>query len=108
MRLDSLKRMKLGWLFGNFSGGLFENKDVEVALKRYVKGEKCERHIHRLACEYTIIITGKVKMNGIEFFQDDIIIIEKEESTDFEALTDCCTLVIKTPSCPSDKYIVGD
>ena len=43
-------------------------------------------------------------MNGVEYEANDIILVEKKESTDFKVLADTITVVIKTPSVPGDKY----
>jgi len=95
MRLDNLTRYTNGWILGNFSPALFNNEEVEVAIKRYPQGSKEHRHFHAVAREFTIIVSGKVRMNGVEFFQDDVVVIEPGESTDFEAITDAVTTVIK-------------
>ena len=43
--------------------------------------------------------------DGEEYKANDIIVIEKGEATDFKVLSDTITVVVKTPSVPSDKYI---
>ena len=45
-------------------------------------------------------------MNGNLYNSGDIITIEPGESTNFEALTDATTTVIKLPCVKDDKYIV--
>ena len=45
-------------------------------------------------------------MNGIIYNSGDIITIEPGESTNFEALTDTITTVVKLPCVKDDKYIV--
>jgi len=52
-----------------------------------------------------MIVYGKVKMNGIIYKEGDIILIETNESTDFEALTDCINVVVKVPCSKNDKYV---
>ncbi len=44
-------------------------------------------------------------MNGVEYGQDSIIEIQPGESTDFEALTDTITFVVKIPAVSGDKYL---
>lgn len=94
-----------GWLVGDFSPAIFNSKDVEVAVKYYKKGDKEQKHVHKVATEYTIILSGKVRMNEKINSSKDIVLVKPNESTDFECLEDSITLVIKTPSIPSDKYI---
>lgn len=104
MTVDKLSKYFKGWLCGNFDLSLFRTLDFEVAIKKYNKGDFEKLHHHLYATEYTIIAQGKVRMNNIEYITDDIIIIEPTESTDFEALEDTITVVIKTPSVKNDKY----
>lgn len=106
MKLHKLKDMFKGWLVGNFEPSLYKTDDVEVAVKNYKAGEMDERHYHKIATEITIISDGKVRMNGTIYVSGDIITIEPGEATDFEALEDTTTTVIKIPCVKDDKYIV--
>jgi quercetin dioxygenase-like cupin family protein len=45
-------------------------------------------------------------MNGREYNEGEIIVIEPGEATDFEALQDTITTVVKLPCVKDDKYIV--
>ena len=45
-------------------------------------------------------------MDWKEYSEDDIIVIEPNQSTDFKCLTDVVTLVVKTPSVKDDKYVI--
>ena len=95
-----------GWFIGDFDPVLHKTSAYEVAVKYYKKGDKEPRHFHKLADEYTVIVKGKVRMNDRVFEEGSIILIEKEESTDFEVLEDTATVVVKTRSVQGDKYIV--
>ena len=107
MKTANLKDFIRGWVIGNFEPSLLKTNDFEVAVKTYNKGDKEEKHIHKIATEYTIIISGKVKMNGIEYKEGDIIILEPNEASNFECLEDNTkNVVIKTPCVIGDKYIV--
>ena len=44
-------------------------------------------------------------MNGTEYLANEILVIEPMESTDFEALEDTTTVVVKVPGAPKDKYL---
>lgn len=105
MRLASLNTMKMGWCVGLFVPNLLERDNIEVAIKKYRQGDKDQKHHHKLATEYTIVVSGKIRMNGIEFFEDDIIIVEPGESVEFEAVTDAKTCCIKSVSVKGDKYL---
>jgi hypothetical protein len=43
-------------------------------------------------------------MNGVLYERDSILEIHPGEVTDFEALTDVVTVVVKVPAVPGDKY----
>lgn len=105
MKVNKLKDMFRGWFVGNFEPTLFKTDDVEVAVKEYKAGELEQLHYHKIAIEITVIVSGKVLMNGTEYNSGDIITIEPGESTDFQALTDCVTTVVKVPCVKGDKYL---
>ena len=106
MKLFNLKSFTGGWFIGDFDPTIIKTKDFEVCIKRYNKGDSEPRHVHKLADEISVIVQGSVKMNGKIYKSNDIILIEKNESTDFEALEDTTTCVVKKPSVMGDKYII--
>ncbi len=106
MKVSKLKDFTKGWVVGNFEPTLLQTEEFEVAVKYYKKGEYEKKHLHKLATEITIIVSGHVEMNGLEYFSGDIITIEANEATDFKVLEDTVTTVIKTPSAKDDKYLV--
>lgn len=93
-----------GWFVGDFDPTLIKTHDVEVAVKEYRKGDKEGLHFHKVATEITVICSGRVLMNGIEYVKGDIICIQPLESTDFEVLEDTVTTVVKYPGASNDKY----
>lgn len=106
MKTAKLEEMIKGWFVGNFNPTLYKTNDVEVAVKKYYKGDSESAHYHKIATEITVIISGKVKMNGIEYTAGDIITMEPNESTDFEALEDnTVNVVVKLPGANNDKYL---
>jgi len=105
MKIANLSDMIKGWFVGNFEPTVLKTNDVEVAVKRYKKGEYEERHFHKIATEITVIVEGKVKMNDKIYKKDDIVIIEPNEDTDFEVLEDTVTVVVKYPGANNDKYL---
>lgn len=107
MKKDKLQNMKKGWFVGNFSPTVLRTNDVEVAVKTYKKGSSEERHFHKVATEVTVIISGLVVMNGVEYGEGDVITVAPCESTDFLAVDDTVTVVVKHPGQTNDKYI-GD
>lgn len=105
MKKAKLDNMIRGWFVGNFDPTLIKTDQVEVAVKKYSKGEYESRHYHKIATEVTVIVSGRVRMNGVEYNAGEIIIIEPYESTDFEALEDTISTVVKLPGATEDKYL---
>lgn len=106
MKIAKLDDMIKGWFIGNFEPSLCKTNDVEVAVKKYNKGDFEDKHYHKIATEYTLIISGRVRMNNKEYKEGDIIIMEPYETTDFECLEDnTINVVVKLPGANNDKYI---
>ena len=106
MKIAKLDDMIKGWFIGNFEPSLCKTNDVEVAVKKYNKGDFEDKHYHKIATEYTLIISGRVRMNNKEYKNGDIIIMEPYETTDFECLEDnTISVVVKLPGANNDKYI---
>lgn len=106
MEVFNLKNMVKGWFIGNFEPSLFLTDDFEIAVKEYKAGDCEKKHYHKVAEEFTVIISGDVEMNQVKYSKNDIIKIFKNESTDFKALTDVVTVVVKIPCSKNDKYEV--
>lgn len=104
MEVHKVKDMVKGWFIGNFEPSLFKTNDIEVGLKEYKAGDFENAHYHKIATEYTVIVTGEVLMNNVKYTEGDIVVIRPNESTDFKALTDVKTLVVKLPGASNDKY----
>ena len=105
MEENNLRNFVKGWFIGNFEPTLDPTSDFEIAIKRYKAGDEEEEHTHKIATEYTVIISGQVEMNGIQYIQDDIIIMHPGYSTNFKCIIDAVTVVVKTPSVKNDKYV---
>jgi hypothetical protein len=108
MKIFKLKDMHSGWFIGNFQPSVFKTNDVEVAIKKYREGDYENAHYHKLATEFTVIVSGSVKMNDEIYTEGDVIVIEPYESTDFRAMTDVITTVVKLPGANNDKYLLNN
>ena len=97
-----------GWIVGNFEPSIIKTKDFEVAVKDYKSGDKEPEHVHKIAREITVFVSGVFKMKGKEFKKGDIVFLEPGESTDFECIEDGSVTVIKTPSILGDKYQINN
>jgi len=100
-----LEEFTKGWFVGNFSPTLIPSDDVEVAVKLYKAGDHDARHHHKVGTEVTVVVSGRVKMSGEEFGAGTVIRIPPGQSTDFTALTDATTVVVKMPCVSGDKYL---
>ncbi len=105
MQTAHLSAMTKGWFIGNFSPTLCATEAVEVAIKEYPAGFSEEWHYHKIATEFTVIVSGEVEMNGRRYCKGDIIVIPPGEGTDFTALTPTVTTVVKLPGATNDKYL---
>ena len=108
MKKYDIKDMIRGWFVGNFEPTTFKTKDCEIACQNYKAGDYEQKHVHKIATELTLIIKGKVIMNGQEFNEGDIIVLDPGEATDFKAVTDVTNIVVKMPCVKGDKYLVND
>lgn len=102
----NLDEMFKGWFIGNFEPTLFSTTDVEVGIKKYKKGDFEKKHFHKIATEFTVIISGMVEMNGNVYRENDIVKIQPGVTTDFVALENTTTVVVKLPGANNDKYEV--
>jgi mannose-6-phosphate isomerase-like protein (cupin superfamily) len=101
-----LKDMKNGWFIGNFFPTLYKTNDVEVGVKKYSIGDSEKLHYHKIATEFTVILSGEVVMNNEKYESGDILVIEPGVSTDFFAVSNVTTLVVKIPGAYYDKYVI--
>jgi quercetin dioxygenase-like cupin family protein len=105
MKTARLADMVKGWFIGDFSPTLHRTRAVEVAVKNYCAGANEAAHYHKVAIEFTVIMSGEVEMNGRRYAAGDIIVIEPGDITDFRAVTDTVTTVVKIPGAPDDKFL---
>ena len=106
MKIAKLDEMTKGWFIGNFEPSLYKTNDCEVAVIYYKAGDAESLHYHKIATEYTVIVSGSVKMSGKVYNAGTIVVMEPGEVTDFEALTDAVNVVVKIPGANNDKYVV--
>jgi hypothetical protein len=100
--LDSMTR---GWFVGDFLPTLLPTTDAEVAIQQYRAGDYEAAHYHKIATEITVILNGEAEMFGRIFRHGDIIKIPPGGITDFRAITDVTTVVVKHPGAKNDKFI---
>jgi quercetin dioxygenase-like cupin family protein len=105
MKITKLSSMTNGWFIGNFEPSLFKTNDFEVAVQQFDAGEYVEWHVHKVATEYTVIVSGRAQVDGCAVSEGDIIVLEPGKGTDFRAITEVTTAVVKTPCVKGDKYL---
>ena len=106
MKTAKLSAMTKGWFIGNFSPTLHATEAVEVGIKHYPSGSTEQWHYHKIATEFTAIVSGEVEMNGKRYCEGDIIEIAPGEGTNFVTLKPTVTVVVKLPSVVNDKYLL--
>lgn len=104
MKVYRLQDMTRGWFVGDFEPSVIRSSEAEVGVKTYRQGDTEARHVHRVAAEVTVILNGQARMNDRVLSSGDIVVLEPGVATDFEALTDLITVVVKLPSVMGDKY----
>ncbi len=107
MQTFHIDEMTGGWFVGDFAPTCIRAKEVEVACKSYRTGDNEARHVHKVALESTLIVSGKARMNGMLFRAGDIVLLAPGEASDFQALEDTVTVVVKMPSIVGDKHLVA-
>lgn len=105
MKKFDLTDMTRGWFVGDFEPAAIKSSSAEAAVRHYAAGDKEAWHYHKVATEITVVVSGRVRMCGGEHGPGAILVIEPGEGTDFEALTDAVTTVVKLPSVRGDKYL---
>lgn len=105
MKHARLESMVKGWFVGAFEPTAFSTPGCEVAVKHYKAGTTEALHHHKVATEITLVLVGRVIMDGKEWTDGDVVVLEPGEATSFEALTDTTTVVVKVPGARDDKYL---
>ena len=106
MKKYNLDKFVRGWIVGDFEPSIFRTKDFEFMVRYYKKGDSEEEHVHKIADEITVVVSGRFRMSGEILSKGDIIHLEPGDSVEFECLEDGATAVVKRPSVIGDKYIV--
>ncbi len=93
-----------GWFVGDFTPAALPTPAAEVGVKSYRAGDAEAEHVHRIAAELTLVLTGEVDMNGRRLGAGDIAVLAPGEPGTFRAISDTTTVVVKLPSVPGDKH----
>jgi quercetin dioxygenase-like cupin family protein len=106
MKVGNLSDTYRGWVIGDFEPSLLRTKEFEVGILKHPKGEIWPPHYHKIATEYNILISGTMRLCGVELVPGNTFILEPGEVADPTFHEDCTIVCIKVPSNTSDKYLV--
>lgn len=104
-----MKRFKLsdagarGWFIGSFPQAVFQTPHFEVCYQDNPRGQT-PTHYHKELTEITLVISGKLLLNGEIYQAGDIHILEPGDISQLEYLEQTQVVTIKTPSIPEDKF----
>lgn len=104
MQVRHLVDMKGGWFIGDFEPSALRTKDFEVGIASHKKGSFWPKHYHKEITEVSLVLEGRIKVNGHIFASGEIFVLNPYEVVEPEFLTDCKLVVVKTPSKPKDKH----
>jgi hypothetical protein len=103
-----LENMVKGWFVGDIVPAAFVTGACEVAVKTYFGGDYEPAHFHKVATEITVIISGEVEMCGRKWIAGDIVVLPPGAVTDFRALCNVTSVVVKVPGAKNDKYAANE
>jgi quercetin dioxygenase-like cupin family protein len=105
MKKYQSKDFTRGWMVGDFTPAIIRTRAFEFMVRNYSKGDKEQRHMHKIADEITVVVSGKFRMNEEVLDQGDIVHLLPGDASDFECMEDGAIAVVKTPSAAGDKYL---
>lgn len=106
MKIHKLKNFTRGWVAGDFERSILRSKDFEFAVQYLKAGEKHPKHMHKIAREITVIVSGEFTLNGRALKAGEVMDILPGEPAEFVCVTDGAIAVIKSPSIIGDKYLI--
>lgn len=101
-----LSEYSRGWIIGDFAPSLLRTRDFEVAVLHHAKGEYWAPHVHKIATEFNVLISGSMVICGDMLEPGDVFVISPGEVADPVFLEDCVVVCVKVPSLPGDKHEV--
>lgn len=104
MKLDRIENFTKGWYIGDFEPSLLRTDLFEVGIIIREPGLETP-HVHKIATEYNILISGTMDLNGIRMDPGTVFVIEPGERVEPVYHEKCTIVCVKTPSIPTDKYI---
>ena len=106
MEIYKLKNYTRGWIIGDITPAVLQTKAFEFCVKDYRAGDFEAAHVHKVATEISVVVTGSFKMNDTLLKASDVLVMEPNDAGQFSCLEDGSIAVVKIPSVRGDKYLV--
>ncbi|KKU68820.1 MAG: hypothetical protein UX89_C0001G0011 [Parcubacteria group bacterium GW2011_GWA2_47_16] len=106
MKVLKLKDYTRGWIIGDITPAILQTKAFEFCVKDYMAGDSEAAHVHKVATEISVVVTGSFKMNNTVLKAGDVLVMEPNDVGQFSCLEDGSIAVVKIPSVRGDKYLV--
>ena len=97
-----------GWFIGKFEPSIWNTSAFEVGYKHHIAGEPWAAHYHEHVDEITFLLEGTMHISGQTITGPVIFLLDRYEIADPIFVTDCKVFIVKTPSVPGDKILIGD
>jgi quercetin dioxygenase-like cupin family protein len=107
MEIYKISDFKGGWFVGDFEPTVYKNREFEAGFKVHLKDEVWPKHYHKDSLEINYLVSGKMLIQGKELNSGDVFVIRPGEIADPIFIEECKVFIIKTPSIPGDKFLVG-
>jgi hypothetical protein len=108
MKTYDIDQFTGGWFVGDFTPAIIRTTAFEAGYKHHVAGESWPVHYHEHMEEVTLLLEGEMHIRGKILKGPCLFLLERNEPADPVFVTDCKVFVIKTPSVPGDKVIIGE
>ena len=105
MRTFDVSEMTGGWFVGDFEPTALRTGAAEVCLKHHTAGEHWPAHFHAIATEVTVVVSGRMSINGVDVGPGDGFVLDPGEVAVPVFHTDCTVVVVKVPSVADDKHL---
>lgn len=107
MQVKAISDFHRGWFIGDFEPSVLRTAGFEVGYLTHKKGEYWAPHYHAIATEINYLIRGKIGFADKIIEAGSVFVFEPNEVAAPVFLEDCELIVVKTPSCPKDKYEIN-
>lgn len=107
MKVLKIKDYTRGWIIGDITPAVLQTKAFEFCVKDYATGDSEAAHVHKVATEISVVVTGSFKMNDTVLKKGDVLVMEPNDVGQFSCLENGSIAVVKVPSVKGDKYVIN-